>query len=92
MVTGLWHDMVTAVGQQHKNLPPLLAMCKPLAVEHQTIILGFDYPIFKEKFDKMPGATEAVVMSFRALERNGVHHSRRCHQRLCRTHPPAGLP
>ncbi|MEZ4515341.1 MAG: DNA polymerase III subunit gamma/tau [Chloroflexota bacterium] len=67
MVTGLWHDMVTTVGQQHKNLPPLLAMCKPLAVEHQTIILGFDYPIFKDKFDKMPGATEAVVTAFRAL-------------------------
>lgn len=66
-VTGHWHDMVMTVGQQIKNLPPLLAMCKPLAVEHETIILGFDYPIFKEKFDKMPGAADAVVDAFRSL-------------------------
>jgi DNA polymerase-3 subunit gamma/tau len=66
-VTGHWHDMVMTVGQQIKNLPPLLAMCKPLAVEHETIILGFDYPIFKEKFDKMPGAANAVIDAFRSL-------------------------
>ena len=66
-VAGYWYEMTQIVGRQMKNLPPLLAMCKPLAVEGKTIVLGFDYPIFKEKFDKMPGAVDLVVNTFRAL-------------------------
>jgi DNA polymerase III subunit gamma/tau len=47
-----WRGMVNQVEQKDKNLPPLLAMSKPLAIEGNLIILGFDFPILKEKFDK----------------------------------------
>lgn len=66
-VSHLWRDMVARVGHYHKNLPPLLAMCRPLAVEGVCIILGFDYPIFKSKFDKMEGAARAVTEAYREL-------------------------
>ncbi len=59
-----WPTMIKRVGQQFKNLPPLLAMCKPLAVENGTIVLGFDYPIFKDKFDKMPEASRAISETY----------------------------
>ncbi len=59
-----WRNMVSRAGQENKNLPPLLAMCKPLAVEGQVIILGFDFPIFKEKFDKTEGAAATISESF----------------------------
>ena len=64
---GMWPEMVQRVGRRMKNLPPLLAMCKPLALEGQTIVLGFDYPLLKDKFDKTPGAIELVTDTFRAL-------------------------
>jgi DNA polymerase-3 subunit gamma/tau len=66
-VSKLWRKMVERVGQRHKNLPPLLGMCRPLAVDGKWIILGFDYPIFKDKFDKMEGAAQAVTAAYREL-------------------------
>lgn len=62
-----WRNMVSQVGAQNKNLPPLLAMCKPLAVEGNTIILGFDFPIFKEKFDKTEGASASISQTFSSI-------------------------
>ena len=56
--------MVSLAGQESKNLPPLLAMCKPLAVEGQIIVLGFDFPIFKEKFDKTEDAAATISDAF----------------------------
>ncbi len=55
-----WRTMVAQVGRIDKNLPPLLAMCKPLAVEGNVIILGFDFPIFKEKFDRTEQASGMI--------------------------------
>lgn len=48
------------VGQANRNLPALLNMSKPLAVEGQAVVLGFDYAIFKKKFDDTSGAAHAV--------------------------------
>ena len=62
-----WRNMVSQVGAESKNLPPLLAMCKPLAVEGNRIILGFDFPIFKEKFDKTEGAAAIISQAFSAI-------------------------
>ncbi len=59
-----WRNMVSQAGQENKNLPPLLAMCKPLAIEGSTIVLGFDFPIFKEKFDKTESAAITVSKAF----------------------------
>ena len=62
-----WRAMVTQVGQQDKNLPALLAMSKPLAVEGNIIIFGFDFPIFKEKFDKTEHGAAIISDSFSEL-------------------------
>jgi DNA polymerase III subunit gamma/tau len=62
-----WRSMLDQVGRSHKNLPPLLNMSKPLGVEGQTIILGFDYPIFKEKFTNSDGAAHAIGEAFSNL-------------------------
>jgi DNA polymerase-3 subunit gamma/tau len=66
-VAALWPEMTRRVGQHNKNLPALLTMCKPLAIEGRTVILGFDYPLLKDKFDKTPGAADAVIAALRAL-------------------------
>ncbi len=66
-VAALWPEMTKRVGRRLKNLPALLTMCKPLAIEGRTIVLGFDYPLLKDKFDKTAGALELVTDTFRAL-------------------------
>jgi len=66
-VAGMWPEMIQRVHQQNRNLRALLSMCKPLAVEGKAIILGFDYPLLKDKFDRTPGALDLVVNTFRAL-------------------------
>lgn len=59
--------MTQRVGRRMRNLPALLSMCKPLAIEGHTIVLGFDYPLLQDKFDKTPGALDLVTDTFRAL-------------------------
>ena len=66
-VKAQWRTMVAQIGQIEKNLPALLAMCKPLAVEGNVIILGFDYPIFKEKFDNTEHAAAVIEDAFSEL-------------------------
>ncbi|PID84680.1 MAG: DNA polymerase III subunit gamma/tau [Chloroflexi bacterium] len=66
-VTGCWPEMVNLVGRSQRNLPALLNMSKPLALENHTIILGFDFPIFKDKFDKHQGAHQLVGEVFSHL-------------------------
>jgi DNA polymerase III subunit gamma/tau len=66
-VQGRWATMVERVGQQDKNLPPLLAMCKPLAIEGDTLVLGFDFPVLKEKFESKPEARAVIGKALSAL-------------------------
>jgi DNA polymerase III gamma/tau subunit len=66
-VQSRWAAMVERAGQQDKNLPPLLAMCKPLAVEGDTLVLGFDFPVLKEKFESKPEARAVVGRTISAL-------------------------
>ena len=66
-IMGCWPEMVNLAGQSERNLPPLLNMSKPLGLEGETIILGFDFPIFKDKFDKYPGAPQLVGEIFSHL-------------------------
>ncbi len=58
--TAHWRDMVAEAGTQQKNLPALLSMGKPLAIEGHALILGFDFPIFKKKFDDTAGAAQLI--------------------------------
>lgn len=66
-IAGMWPEMTQRVGRHTKNLPALLTMCKPLAIEGHTIVLGFDYPLLQDKFDKTAGALELVTDTFGAL-------------------------
>ena len=50
-IQAVWAGFMTQLKQQDRNLPPLLLQAKPLAVEGNHLVLGFKYPIFKEKFD-----------------------------------------
>jgi DNA polymerase-3 subunit gamma/tau len=61
LVQSHWPEFLIQIGQENKNLPALLNMGKPLAIEGSTLILGFDYPIFKEKFDNTMGAAHLVA-------------------------------
>jgi DNA polymerase-3 subunit gamma/tau len=59
-ITTNWRELVTRAGADNKNMPALLNMGKPMAVEGNTAVIGFDYPIFKDKFDNTSGATELL--------------------------------
>ncbi len=60
MITENWRNLVNQAGEHNKNMPALLNMGKPLAIEGTTIVLGFDYPIFKEKFDNTAGGSQLL--------------------------------
>ena len=62
-----WPTMVSNLGEQDKNLPPLLAMCKPLAVEGNAVVLGFDYPVLRDKFREKAQAVEMVAEEISSL-------------------------
>jgi DNA polymerase-3 subunit gamma/tau len=59
-VQAIWADLVAQSGETIKNLPALLNMGKPLAAEGRTLVIGFDYPLFKDKFDNLAGALPRV--------------------------------
>jgi DNA polymerase III subunit gamma/tau len=61
MVKSQWPKIATLIGQQNKNLRALLNSCKPLGAEGDVLILGFDFPILKDKFDKTPQARDIVA-------------------------------
>jgi DNA polymerase III subunit gamma/tau len=75
-VTAKWRDLVNQAGQQNRNLIALLNMGKPLATEGSTLILGFDFPIFKEKFNNTQGADKLVCDI--VTELTGVKSGIRC--------------
>ncbi|MCB9006681.1 MAG: DNA polymerase III subunit gamma/tau [Ardenticatenaceae bacterium] len=59
-VQAIWANLVAQSGEKIKNLPALLNMGKPLAAEGRTLVIGFDYPLFKDKFDNLAGAAPLV--------------------------------
>jgi DNA polymerase-3 subunit gamma/tau len=66
-VTNQWPELREYVAHKDRSLPALLASCKPLAVEGNTLILGFDYSILKDKFDDRPKALAVVSDSLSEL-------------------------
>jgi DNA polymerase III subunit gamma/tau len=61
LVTANWPTLRERLDQHDRNLKALLASCKPLATEGNFLILGFDYPIIREKFERKPQAKETVA-------------------------------
>lgn len=66
-VRGSWREMVGQVGIHIKSLPALLNMGKPIALEGNVIVIGFDYPIFKDKFDKEVKAAPLINQTYTKL-------------------------
>lgn len=59
-ITGRWQEIKARLGERNKNLPALLAHGAPLAVEGNTVILGFNFPILKDKFESNRQAVQAI--------------------------------
>ncbi len=59
-VQTVWAQLINQSGEKIKNLPALLNMGKPLAAEGRILVIGFDFPLFKDKFDNLPEATHLV--------------------------------
>ncbi len=66
-ITKRWPEMRERVGQIDRNLVALLASSKPLAVEGTTLILGFDFPLLREKFDNKKEAKNTIADVFSSL-------------------------
>ncbi len=62
-----WPAMVRSLEKRDRNLPPFLAMCKPLAVEGNTLFLGFEYPPLKDRFESRPEVVGYIADAYRAL-------------------------
>lgn len=67
LVVHKWPRLRELVGQSDKNLPRLLASGKPLALEGNKLILGFEFPILKERFDSQKSANAAVTRALQQL-------------------------
>ena len=59
--------MVGRIGQQNRNLSALLNSCKPLAVEGNVLVIGFDFPILKEKFDATANGLDLIAATLKQL-------------------------
>lgn len=66
-VVAQWRNLPGLVRQRDRNLSSLLAMIKPLGVDGKTIILGFDFPVLKEKFDAQADAPRIVAEALQQL-------------------------
>jgi DNA polymerase-3 subunit gamma/tau len=62
-----WQDLRSFVDERDRNLKALLASCKPIAAEGKTLILGFDFPILKDKFDAKPHNSEIISDGLKQL-------------------------
>jgi DNA polymerase III subunit gamma/tau len=61
IVVSHWREMINRVLAQNRNLGALLNSAKPLGVEGETVVMGFDFPILKDKFDQTPQAASLVA-------------------------------
>lgn len=57
-VVSAWPDTLKAARSLDRNLSSILGSCKPIDLEGNTVIVGFNYPMIKERFDKIPGGTQ----------------------------------
>ena len=66
-IKSYWPELRERVAKRDSNLPALLASSKPLATEGAILVLGFDYPILKEKFERKKEAKEIVAAELSEL-------------------------
>ena len=64
-VKGVWPQMRKLVQKSDRNIPSLLDMSAALAVEGgNTIVLGFNYAVLKDRFDSNADALPLVAEAF----------------------------
>ena len=63
VIQAAWGTLLAQLKQQDRNLPALLSSAQPLAMEGTNFILGFKYPVIKEKFDHTPNAHQLVIQT-----------------------------
>jgi DNA polymerase-3 subunit gamma/tau len=66
-IKSYWPELRERVAKRDSNLPALLASSKPLATEGAILVLGFDYPILKEKFERKKESKEIVAAELSEL-------------------------
>jgi hypothetical protein len=66
-IAGRWTQLRERLAKHDRNLPALLAAAKPLDADGNTLVLGFDYQVIKEKFDQRKGARDAVAAALSEL-------------------------
>lgn len=67
LVQGRWRELTELVKGQNRNLGALLNSAKPLATEGNTLVLGFDFPLLKDKFDSNANGVDIVAGALRSL-------------------------
>ncbi len=67
LVQSRWRDLTEQVKGQNRNLGALLNSAKPLATEGKTLVLGFDFPLLKDKFDSNANAVDIVAAALHSL-------------------------
>ena len=67
LVQGRWRELTELVKAQNRNLGALLNSAKPLATEGKTLVLGFDFPLLKDKFDGNANGVDIVAGALRSL-------------------------
>ena len=55
-----WAILMREVRKRNKNLPAALSTAQPINIEGNTVILGFKYPIIKEKYEETRDANHLV--------------------------------
>ncbi|MBI3242479.1 MAG: DNA polymerase III subunit gamma/tau [Chloroflexi bacterium] len=48
-ITARWADIVSVSGRSHRNLPALLQWCKPISLEGEIVVLGFQNEVLLSK-------------------------------------------
>lgn len=71
-IKSLWSELRERVAKRDSTLPALLASSKPLATEGAILVLGFDYPILKEKFERKKESKEIVAAELSELLRSPI--------------------
>ena len=59
-IKSAWPELRERIKKRDPNLPALLASSKPLATEGDVVVLGFDYPLLKDKFERKKEAKSIV--------------------------------
>lgn len=67
VVQGRWRDLIGHVQRHNRNLGALLNSAKPLATEGHTLVLGFDFPLLKDKFDSHNDGMDLLLEGLRSL-------------------------